>query len=410
MEKATGASDGPDKLLVPAVSEPIRVLTVIESLGRGGAERLLVTMDRHLDHDRFSHRVVSLFRPNPLAHELEDRGTPVTLFELPGPSALPTAIRRLRRVVRNFRPHVVHTHLFAANVAGRLAAWGRARAVATLHNPDYGSDAGSGVRFVARTFLDRATGHMVSNRLLAVSEHVRQDFEQRMGFQHIELYPNAVDVTGLHRQGEVTAREGVRSTLGYGPDEFVVLHVGRMHRQKGQDVLVRAFAKVKERVPQSRLVLVGGGAELESLRAQVTTLELGQSVDFVGQVADVVPYMLAADAFAFPSRFEAFGIALVEAMALGLPSVVSRIPGLDEVATTATSIFVPEENEEALAGALVRLAEDPVLRGRLADGARARAVTFDAVPAVKRLEEVYEAEATLVGWVRGSTHAQFHAG
>jgi len=381
---------------VPA--EPIRVLTLIESLGRGGAERWVVTLDRHLDRTRFTHHVVSLFNPNPLAEELKAQGTEVTCYGLRGPDALPAAVRRLRRSIRSLRPHVVHTHLFAANVAGRIAAGGRPRVVTTLHNPDYGKDAGRGWRYSVRTLLDRATGHLLTARFLAVSQHVAQDYRDHMGFQGIQVHPNGMDVgRWADRIGHLTT-DRCRRDLGVPPEAFLVLHVGRLHRQKGQDVLVRAFERLKRRVPSARLALVGVGGTEPQLRREVAKAGLDDSVHFAGQVADVTPWMRAATVFAFPSRFEAFGIALLEAMAAGLPTVVSGIQGLDEVADDSTSLFVPPGEVGQLAQALERVHDDLALRTRLGQGGVARAAAFDVIPRVRRLERVYAEEASAVGW------------
>lgn len=379
---------------------PIRVLTVVDALGRGGAERLIVSLDEHLNHSRFVHSVVCLYGPNPLARELESRGTVVTCLQLPGPAALPRAVRLLRGEVKSFHPHIVHTHLFSANIAGRLAARGRARVLTTLHNPDYGSDGGEGWRFFIRSFLDRITGQLFTSRFLAVSEHVRDDYRVRMGFEGIDVLYNSADLKQLSDQAAGIDRRQSREALDIDADAFVVLHVGRLHRQKAQDVLVSAFARLRQRVPSARLILVGAGPLQAAIQQQVASAGLADSVSLPGQVADVVPFLVGADAFAFPSRFEAFGIALLEAMAVGLPSVVTRISGIDEVADATTSLFVAPDDERQLAAALERLQVDTALAARLSAGARSRARVFDVTTAVHRIEEVYEAEARLGGWNR----------
>ena len=368
---------------------PRRLLTVIESLGRGGAERLLVTTHAALDRARFRPSVAALGPPYDLAPELEAMGVTVHRLDTAGPRDLARAVLRLRRVVRKERPELVHTHLFAANVAGRLASPGRARVITTLHNPDYGYEDNETLRFRVRKALDRWSGRR--NRLfIAVSEAVRADYQMHMGFEPIRVLPNYLDVTALRGRVDAVDRARERLRLGVQEDQLLALHVGRFHRQKGQDVLLDAFAAAHVEDPRLRLCLVGEGAELPAARARAEELGLGDAVFFAGAVADPAPLLAAADLFVFPSRWEAFGIALLEAMAAGLPVVASRTGGIVEIVSDATGLLVPPEHVTALTTAMLALARDPAERARLAAAAAQRARDFDAAPAVRRLEGLYE--------------------
>src|SRR5690606_15756625 len=150
------------------------------------------------------------------------------------------------------------------------------------------------------------------------------------------------------------------------------------HRQKAQDVLLRAFAEARMEEPRLRLVLAGDGADLPRSRTLAEELALEDRVLFLGDVADPARLYAAADLFAFPSRREAFGIALLEAMAAGLPVVASRAGAIPEVLGRAWPDLVEADQETPLALALIRLARDPGLRRVRGDAARARAAGFDA--------------------------------
>ncbi len=364
-----------------------RILTVIETLGRGGAERLLVTQHRHLDGDRFRAMVVALFEPTPLAAELEAAGAQVERLALPGPRAFPTAVRRLRSLIRAWKPDVVHTHLYHANVAGRIAAAGLAPVFTTLHNPDYGFEDPGTVRFRAKKWLDGTTGRRLTSRIIAVSAHVRRDFERELGFRNVDLLHNFVDVGDFTGPLGVDERRKRRAALGLPVDGLLFLHVGRLHRQKGQDLLLEALASLPDH-PGWTAVLVGAG-DPRHLRDRARSLGVAGRVRWTGVVADVRPYYAAADVFAFPSRYEAFGIALVEAMASGLPSAVSDAAGMSEVVTHETSLITPVGDVQALAAALSRLGGDADLRRSLGDAARARARAFDVRCQLPRLERWY---------------------
>ena len=364
-----------------------RVLVLIDSLGYGGAERLLLTTLSHLDRGRFTPTVLTLFGPNPLAPAIRDLDVEVVELGLTGPRDLRRAIHQVGRAVRGRRADVIHTHLFASNVAGRIAARGACPVVTTLHNPDYGQE-GSGLLGMRR-ILDGCSAHLWRPTFLAVSEDVRRDYESQLGLTGIRVHPNYLDLADLDRRLEGVSRDQVRASLGLGADDFLVLHVGRFHRQKGQDVLLEGLALLARDDPTLRAVLLGDGPERGAALGLAGTLGLGGRVQFPGAISDPERFYKAADAFVFPSRYEAFGMALLEAMAAGLPSVVSRVGGIMELTTDETSLRVDSDDPHGLAEAMARLLRDRDLRRELGEGARRRATAYDVEPAVRALEAVY---------------------
>ena len=368
-----------------------RVMAVIESLQRGGAERLLVTTMDALDRDRWDPRVVALTGTGGFADELREMGVQVYELEARLPAELPTAVAKLRRVVRNSRIELVHTHLFLANVAGRLAARRDCPVVTTLHNPDYTFEDTGTLRFRLRKWVDAFTGSRWTDRFLAVSQAVREDYERHMPFDDIRVLYNYLPVAEIAAAVEAVDRERARVRHGLSEGEVAFLHVGRFHRQKAQDHLLRAFAVAVREQPGLRLLLAGDGPDMAEARMLAGRLGLDDAVVFLGTVEEVHELYAAADVFAFPSRWEAFGIALLEAMAAGLPAVVTDTTGIREVATGETARFVEVDHEVELARALLELAREPELRARLGDAGARRARDFDAALWVPRLEEVWAA-------------------
>lgn len=364
-----------------------RVLVAIDSLGYGGAERLLLTTLTHLDRSRFEPVVVSLSGPNPLAGPVRDLGVEVLELGLAGPRELLRAAAELERLIRRRDADIVHTHLFTSNVAGRLAARGRRPVVTTLHNPDYGRE-GPG-RLGLRRLLDGCSAHLWRPTFLAVSEDVRRDFASQLGIGDIHLHPNFLDLVELRRRIESASRPAVRAALGVGERDFLLLHVGRFHRQKGQDVLLEAVAALGAGFSDLRVVLVGDGPDRSAARDLACRLGVADRVRFAGPTAEPEQLYAAADAFVFPSRYEAFGMALLEAMAAGLPTAVSEVGGITELTTPRTSLRVPPGDPVRLAEAIARLREDRPLRLRLSEAARERATRFDAEAGVRALESVY---------------------
>ena len=165
-----------------------------------------------------------------------------------------------------------------------------------------------------------------------------------------------------------------------------VITVGRLVEQKGIDVLLAAWAKVVSALPDWRLALVGDGPLGDELKSQARKLGIADSIDWVGHVSDPFPYLRGAKFFVMTSRFEGTPNALLEAMACGLPAVVSDAsPGPCELigaGDDAAGLIVPVEDASATADAIIRLARDETLRRRLGLAARERARAHDADHAI----------------------------
>jgi phosphatidylinositol alpha-mannosyltransferase len=170
-----------------------------------------------------------------------------------------------------------------------------------------------------------------------------------------------------------------------------ILWVNRLDPQKGFPIALAAFSRVLAEIPFATLVVVGEGKDREALKL-LTESALAR-VEMRGALSNdrVPPYHAAAEVFAAPAvGQESFGIALVEAMAAGVPVVATDIPGYREVVSDGVEgLLVPPRDPEALAAALVRVLRDPALAARLGEAGRERARTFDWPVVVDRLEELY---------------------
>jgi glycosyltransferase involved in cell wall biosynthesis len=205
------------------------------------------------------------------------------------------------------------------------------------------------------------------------------------------VVPNGVDV----RRFRPRDRAQVRSELGLG-EETTLVSVGRLNFDKGFDIALRAFARVRADVPDARFVVVGDGEEREALGMLSGELGLDSSVLFVGAQASeqVARYMAAADAVLFPTTLEeAAPLVLPQAMACGVPVIASRIGGIIEVIgpTGGNGILVPPGDTDALATESRALLADPNARARIGAAARARILAeYTLERMVERTLEVYE--------------------
>ncbi|MEU6621860.1 glycosyltransferase [Streptomyces litmocidini] len=302
----------------------------------------------------------------------------------PGPAVL-RETRELARIVRTVRPGLVHAHSAKAGLCARLAVRGR---IPTVYQPHAWSFEAVEGRTAAVARRWERFGARWADRILCVSEA-----ERRTG----EAAGIAADWSVVHN-GVDTARF---ATDGPPRDAApTVVCVGRLCRQKGQDVLLAAWPAVLADVPGARLVLVGDGPDAEALRAAA-----GPSVRFTGAVEDPVPWYRAADVVVLPSRWEGMALAPLEAMAAGRPVVVSDVDGARESLPPAHEphCLVPPEDPAALAAALGRLLGRPELRHRLGREAHEHVLSrFDVRRTGAAVADLYR---ELAG-VRGAEHRE----
>ncbi|MET9500834.1 glycosyltransferase [Streptomyces sp. NPDC006622] len=296
---------------------------------------------------------------SPLAEDLRSLGVDVRRWEAsraPGP-ALPGEVRRLGRVLDAVRPDLVHAHSAKAGLAGRLAVRGR---IPTVFQPHAWSFEAVGGVTAALALRWERSGARWADRLVCVSEAERATGERAGITGRWTVVPNGIDPRRFHPAPAGTARAALLPDTD--PAAPLVVCVGRLCRQKGQDVLLAAWDAVLARVPGARLALVGDGPDRDALRRRAP-----ESVVFTGSVADAVPWYQAADLVVLPSRWEGMALAPLEALACGRPVVVSEVDGARESlpAALAPRCLVAPEDTAALARAVAELLLDPPLRERL---------------------------------------------
>ncbi len=251
--------------------------------------------------------------------------------------------RRLSRLITTVQPDVLHLHSAKAGLAGRLAVRGR---MPTLFQPHAWSfEAASGPQYPTALAWERAAARW-TQLIICVSEHERRR-GQLMGIDApMAVVPNGVDLAHFRGRGDLD-RIRTRRRLGL-PEGPLVVCVGRLCRQKGQDVLLAAWRQVGAVLPAAQLVLVGDGPDRERLNRHRPP-----SVIFAGAVADPEPWYTAADVVVLPSRWEAMPLVLLEAMACRRCVVATDVGGVREVLRVRGAGVVPVEDGPALADALL---------------------------------------------------------
>lgn len=360
-----------------AGDEPIRVLRVIARLNVGGPALHVSYLTSELDKIGYQTTLVTGTvgeHEGSMEYVVRERG--IEPVYLPGlqreiaPLSDAHAVRALVKMIRELKPDVLHTHTAKAGAVGRtaarLAGADRPRAVVhTFHghvlSGYFGAATTRGFRQVERA-LARST-----DALIAVSPEVRDDLVA-LGVAPAERI--TVVRLGLDLDSRVTAppgaREEERARLGVPPERFVVGWLGRMTDIKRVDVLLDAFAALRRSGVDAALVLVGDGPLRADLERQADALAITDATHFVGYRANVAPLYAALDAVALSSANEGTPVAVIEALAAGVPAVSTDVGGVSDVVVDGKSGFlVPAGDWVALANRLERLAGSEDLRREL---------------------------------------------
>lgn len=360
--------------------QKIRVLQLVDSFTQGGAERIVMMLALHANREGFEVLPCALRRSGPLEAELQAAGVPYHMLGVPrhsvftGPLFFADLMRTLGAVtqaVRELAIDIIHTHLTESTLIGVLAARraGNVPVCATLHNIILHNTRGrlSPRQWLMQTAIDNVFSR--ADRIVAVSEEVAQAAQRhtRIPRERIVTIPNGVDPARFRYNGD---RIVLRQTLNLPPERTVAVTVGRLTRQKGYPHLLAALALIPTEKRPVTLV-VGDGPDRVALESQAAALGLADDVRFLGNRRDVPALLAAADLFVLSSLWEGLPLALLEAMAAGLPAVVTAVGGNVEVVEHGKSgILVPAADEQALAEVLSSVMHDPLQRERIGKAAR----------------------------------------
>jgi glycosyltransferase involved in cell wall biosynthesis len=300
----------------------------------------------------------------------------------PGPT-LPAETQRLTHLIAQAKPDVVHLHSAKAGLAGRLALRGRLPTVFQPHAWSFYAVEGP-VRAAALAW-ERFAAARWTSVVVCASEGERLQGEAAGVKAHWRVIPNGIDLSRIPppQNGE---RDAARRRLGLG-DAPLVVCVGRLARQKGQDTLLDAWPSVAARVPRCELILVGDGPDRERLE-----LRKVPGTRFVGWQSDVGVWLLAADVVAVPSRWEVgVTLATMEALARARSVVATDVPGVREGLGSGVGQIVPVEDPDELAGALADRLLDPARREREGDaGRRLVEAQFDVRRTTEAVADLYQ--------------------
>jgi glycosyltransferase involved in cell wall biosynthesis len=329
-------------------TERRRILVLIKGLGIGGAERLIVESSRFWNRSAFEYHVVYMLPwKDQLVPQLRSAEVDVSCMDWRRPPGL-VAINRLRRLYVSWRPQIVHSHLPAAAVVGRLALHGTNH-VYTEHNivDSYRQP----TRWLNRLTYNRNTA------VVAVSSAVADSISRYPG-PTPTVIPNGVSVVVSDEEAA-----SARAEVGIAPQEPLLVHVGNIRPHKGHSNLIAATEILLDRVPGATVVSIGGEkrpGDLERVRTEAKARGLGERLRFLGRREDARSFLATADVVVNPADVEGLPVALLEAMALGRPVVATSVGGVPSVVLhERTGLLVPPRDPEALAAGMAHAITSP---------------------------------------------------
>ncbi len=340
-----------------------RILHIIPTLDRSGAEKQLVLLAQGLPRDEFDVHVCALSRLGPLAADLQRAGIPVTCVDKQWKFD-PPAWWRLRSHIRALRPDLVQTWLFAANAYGRTAA--RWAGVKHLVASERCVDEWKSWRELA---LDRwlawHTDAIVVNSLGVQAFYAQQSIP----VAKLRLIYNGIAPAPV----STVAREALVSELELPPGSRLIGAVGRLWPQKRLKDLIWATDLLHVIRDDVHLLVIGDGPQREALERYARQCHVAEHVHFLGTRHDVPRLMPHFDLLWLSSGFEGLPNVVMEAMAAGVPVVASDIPGNRELVVSGqTGFLVPLGDRAAYARIAHKILEDSALRSQLAAAARQR--------------------------------------
>lgn len=381
----------------------MRILHCITGLDIGGAETMLYRLATRMDIVRYQSRVVSLLEPGPMGPRLQDAGIRVDSLGMTRGVPSPAGLMKLVKIIRSWRPDVVQTWLYHADLAGLIAT----RLAFPLGG---GPKVAWNIRcsFMALEEYRKLTGATLKacaalskfpDAVLTNSEEARR-FHTKLGYtpKRFEVIPNGFDLDRFKPDSE--ARIDIRRELYIPQDAPVVGHAARFDAMKDHKTLAQAVARVSGEMPNAYFILVGRGIDADNQELQTWFAEAGVPLDhlrLLGERSDMERVMAAMDVHVSSSIGESFPNVVGESMACGVPNVVTDV-GDSALIVSDTGLVVPPANGDALGKALLQLM-DSVLsdRRQTSHTARQRIENNYSLPAIiTRMSALYDDLSTSV--------------
>ncbi|MBI2875296.1 MAG: glycosyltransferase family 4 protein [Candidatus Tectomicrobia bacterium] len=371
-----------------------RVAHVINSMGLGGVPAIVYYLLKNLSPERYELYLYGLKGYADHADVREEqaerfRKLGVKIFFPDRDEKKFYVVKELCQWIIRDQVDILHTHSYKPNIYGRLAGilCKDLKIIGHYHNyyDDKWEKDGS---LVFDQLLER-----FSDRLIACSESVRRHVSERVGIplEKIEMIANGVDLDRFGVQYDI---ERVKTELGIPLGSKVVGIIGRISEQKAQDDFIKAAKMIHQSVPEAVFLIVGAADDdvlMDRLRRLAVELGIEREVLFIDYVSDIPKIYSVLDVLIVPSRWEGFGLILVEAMAAGKPIVATRVGPIPEVVVSGeTALLVPPSSPHCIASEAVFLLQNPDRAREMGQKGRERSKRFSWEKAGMQLDDLYQ--------------------
>jgi glycosyltransferase involved in cell wall biosynthesis len=317
---------------------------VVDSLGRGGAENLVIGLSHEMSLRQHETCIISLTdliayddlvkKYNLRVYCCHFKGTIYSLL------AIFRASRLLKKAYLEFQPDVINTHIFLSDIVSRLTLGKRVSIVTTLHRNEMWWKSPRGLIKKLKRWLEKTTALRYTKQFIAVSETTKSEAEAYLGIAPItcHIIKNGVNTDVFAPRVAITA-PGSHSAPK-------IIQVARFYPEKNHELSLNAFKRVAAKIPDAELWLIGDGPDLNKLKKMATELELDRNVHFLGLRSDIKDLLVQCHVFWLTSKREGLPISLLEAMACGLPPVVSNVGDIPRVVQDQVNGYLIEHDSE----------------------------------------------------------------
>jgi glycosyltransferase involved in cell wall biosynthesis len=370
----------------------MRILVVIDTLGYGGAERLLVSLLPELNKEKNSFSLAVTRPPYSLMPELEAAGISVHCLNLKGSWYFIDAAVKLAKLCKDESIDIIWGHLYFGNIYSsitKIIRW-NLKVVWTLHYKYYKP---VDLKQAIMIILERIAFKYFVNARVAVSKAVLNSYPVTYSC-NIKCIYNGISIKNLPSALTFIERADLRAQYHIKNTDFLIVLPGRFTWVKGHLVLLEALAHLKNKYDWSPICIAAGSGDLKAMiQGRVKHLNLTNTVRLLEPLpqSTLFQLILAADAIVLPSIIEPFGIAAAEAMALGVPTVLTNVDGFKElVGESKAALFVPANDADSLANTLWQLHTDENLKNALSIAGKNRiAEYFDIVKLSTEWESLF---------------------
>lgn len=329
-----------------------KILHLISGLDVGGTELQLLKILPKLQNN-FDNRVCCIRGHGPVGKLLNQKGVPVYYLDLRKIYDF-QMIFKFRKVIKEFKPDILVTYLIHADLFGRT--FGKMFSVKKI----VCSQRGVLLQWEYLRKVDRLTKFLVT-KYLVQTEVTKKELMGKLNLskEKFTVIPNSIDVNFYKK---LARNLTLRKKLGVAPSETAIICVGNFHLSKGHRYLLEAFEAVYQKNKKVKLLLAGDGAEKENLKKQIKKYRSKENIIFLGKRTDIPKLLKISDIFVLPTLGEGMSNAILEAMATGLPAIVTDIPQNKEVIEEGkTGVLVPHRDSASIAKSIIKIINNPQL-------------------------------------------------